>query len=274
MSSGLLIAESGDAKLFGFTTDHWNAIRQYVSDREFYVFFRGGKSEAVPYIERGFPAKPSAIKAKVDAKLGLLVVSSPADAGDARGKGFYIVESAGPDGQYVASTGNGRRRSGKADRWPARANVVMAELAGNLLPITSDYDLAAVFDANAHTNDQYSQAAVLGGYRHVSEPADYWKEYGQQIKAPPGGESNLSKRVREELNCIFGAPDRIEHGPQAVYQAGQLASAAPGGDGDETSDRIIAFCPEMRVYWHKPSSALESQEILFEYMKQSRQRRR
>jgi hypothetical protein len=269
MSSGLLIAESGDAKLFGFTTDHWNAIRQYASDGKLYVFFRGGKQAAVPYIERGFPAKPSAIKAKVDATLGLLVVAE-ADAGAARAKGFYVIDSVAADGSYVATTAAGNQASGKASGWTPRPLVVMTRVDASLLPITSDYDLAAVFDATAHTNDQYAQAAVLGGYRHVSEPKDYWKEYDSKTRTSRGGESNLSERVRLELNELLGPPDRIEHGPQAVYQPGQLASASPGGDGDDTSDRIIVFCPQMKVYWHKPTSVLESQEILFEYMRQSR----
>ena len=204
---------AADPVAFGFVSAHWQTILTFAAVRGYVLAFRAGKKAAVPWIEHGFPAKPLTLKCKVDPRVGLLIAVRPTDREDAERAGYPVLVAAGV-GDFVAKLGTreafgGQRFTRAAAPW-VQAHLVMDPTTR--LPLTSDYDLAAIVDT-----------------RHP----DYYLTYGS-LAATANRTNPVTAGVAAELNRLFGSP-RIVHGSEAQY-SGSLAH------GDDES--VLVFHPE------------------------------
>jgi hypothetical protein len=67
----------------GITRRHWTEFANYAAARGIFLFVRGGKEAAIPWIERNFPGKPLSLSfLKVDPRAGLLFARTPSDQAD------------------------------------------------------------------------------------------------------------------------------------------------------------------------------------------------
>ncbi len=206
---------ASDPIAFGVAPRHWQAIARFATQRRYVLCLRGGKRAAVRWIERGFPAKPLALKTKVHPVIGLLVADTDADRRAAWRAGYptLVVVPDRPH-EFTATLGHGpalggaRFRRGR-EAW-AQPDLVLDPDAR--LPLTSDYDLAAVVDTGRF--DYYGTYASWTGSANRTNP--------------------LTEAVAAELNRRFGSP-RIQHGTEAQY-SGSLAH------GDD--EVILAFHPD------------------------------
>jgi hypothetical protein len=204
-----------DPLLFGIAPAHWEAIIGFVRDKGYLIAVRGGKKAAVPWIELGFPAKPLDFKkCKVDPKAGLLMADNPERRAEAERGGFPVLEAVpGQPTQFVGrlqakEAFAGYRFNQTRDSW-AQAGLILDPAAR--LPITSDYDLAAIVD---------------------TEQPDYFLTYGSVVGSASSTNA-ISSGIVNELNRRFGSR-RIMHGTEAQY-SGSLAN------GDD--EQIVVFRP-------------------------------
>lgn len=208
----------GDPTAFGFSPAHWHAISAWARNRGYVLAFRAGKRAAVRWIEQGFPAKPLALKCKVDPRVGLLLAHEADDRAQAERAGYPVLEPVGAAGAaFVARVGakeafGGYRFTPAREPW-AQARLVMDPASKR--PITSDYDLAAVVDTRQP--DYYLTYASSAGTANRSNP--------------------VTAGIAHELNRLFGS-QRIVHGSEAQY-SGSLAH----GHGEH----VVVFHPDGEV---------------------------
>ena len=69
---------------FGIWTHHWTIMAQYADAHDYVICVRGGKPAAVHWIRENFPAKPFALKCKVDRTVGLLFAVTDDDRIEAK----------------------------------------------------------------------------------------------------------------------------------------------------------------------------------------------
>ena len=200
---------------FGIARAHWDALRDYAASRALFIYVRGGKEASIPWIERGFPGKPLALKAKVDPTLGLLVARDAHDRAQAHDAGHFVVTRGGAGLQLAGARTTTSLPSGPMMAVWAREGVVVD--GARRMPFTSDYDLAAVLPVDFAYGRDLGQRQVDGS---VTSP---WAE-----------------QLRRDLNRAFGS-ERFRHGPQAQYDQ-RLANAA------DKSEWIVAFAPARDVY--------------------------
>ena len=202
---------------YGVAPRHWTALLDYARREALYLFVRGGKPAAIPWIERGFPGKPLELKIKVDPQSGLLLARDARER-EAVFRARHLVLARGPRGlQAVDERGQplGGRTVPAAERWAVEGAVV-DRLSGQ--PFTSDYDIAAVVPA--------------GGF-------DYQRDV-QGFALDASRTSHLAEQTRRELNQRFGS-QRFQHGPQALYDQ-KLSNS------DTDSELIVAFCANGDAY--------------------------
>jgi hypothetical protein len=225
---------ASDPAFFGILRSHWNDLVQFARERGYVVALRTGKRAALPWIQRGFPAKPLALKTKVCPETGLLIARSEADRQQAQGAGFPVLTPTGPNArEYIAQLQGGRtafagQTFGSSSHDWARDGLIMDPV--RRLPFTSDYDLAAVVD---------------------TEQLDYEGTY--MSRAGMANSTNvLVASVAGELNRRFGSP-RIVHGSQAQYSGGM-------GHGDD--DTVLIFHPDGFVEHVGPVPEVRTDQIL------------
>lgn len=221
--------KAGSPVQYGIATKHWNLIRMFARNH-YALCIRGGKSSSVTWIEQGFPAKPLDLKIKVDDKVGLLVAGTPADCDKAWSNGFPVLAPvADKRGAFVAKLRNEVACEGKqfTDAW-AMEGLVIDPLTK--LPITSDYDLAAVIDT-AHPNYYTTYMSIAGAADHNNP---------------------MVSAVSDSLNSSFGSR-RIMHGSQAQYD-GSLAN--------RDNEPILVFHPDGEVECFKGLSILNTDLLL------------
>jgi hypothetical protein len=232
---------------FGITWRHWQILADYARSRKCVLCIRCGKRAAVPWIERGFPAKSLDFKeCKVDPHVGLLRARTVAERSEAARRGYPVLEAASTDpAEFVAKLGGrdafeGARFNASNHGWlrlalrrlpsrkPEDLKLIIDPHRG--LPITSDYDLAAIVDtANP---DYYLTYASWAGSANRTNPH--------------------TSGVVAELNRLFGTR-RIMHGTEAQYSGG----LAHGND-----DAILAFHPDSQVEHFAGMSALDTDVVL------------
>jgi hypothetical protein len=176
---------------------------------------RGGKEASIPWIERGFPGKPLALKTKVDPALGLLVARDAHDRAQAQEAGHFVVTRGGTGLQLAGARATASLPSGPMMAVWAREGVVVDGV--RRMPFTSDYDLAAVLPVD------FAYGRDLGQQRLDGSVTSPWAE-----------------QLRHDLNRAFGS-ERFRHGPQAQYD--QRLANAP-----DRSEWIVAFAPSRDVY--------------------------
>lgn len=236
---------------FGFTKDHWETIRTWAIDNQRHlVIFRGGKEASIPWIEKGFPAKPLSQKAKVDPELGLLIARGPEEREAAFRAGFYILQEE-PTGKVVAA--HPQQRPVKLDErfgdtWHVAGAVIDPSVG---LPLTSDYDMAAVIDCVC---------------------PDYFLTYGSLSDQTSRGSTNLwVEAVAEQLNQLFVIP-RIMHGSQAQYTGDLINLSWNQAEFDAAvaegkTETLLAFYPSGKVE-SMSASAGNSYHVLQDIMVQ------
>lgn len=203
-----------DPTFFGITPRHWQTLVTFARTRGYVIALRAGKRAAVPWIERGFPAKPLALKCKVDPQVGLLFARTLDERVEAERAGYPTLQPvADSRGELLAKLGrndafSGYRFQQAREPW-AKSDLVIDP--ATRLPITSDYDLAAVVD---------------------TRQADYTLTYASA--AGTTNRTNVATRaIADNLNALFGSR-RIMHGSEAQY-SGSLVH------GDE--DQVVVFHP-------------------------------
>ena len=198
---------------YGIALRHWTRFASCAERNRLFLFVRGGKPTAIPWIELGFPGKPMELGfLKVEPRTGLLWATSAAERTRVFGTGNLVLDRVASALRAVGPSGPAGPRV-YTQPW-AGAGVVIERQYG--LPFTSDYDLAAVIPLDDFDYIQDVAGVLIGKSRT----------------------SGLAERVRAELNREFGSA-RLLHGPQALYDQ-QL--------GHGPDERIIAFCPDGDVY--------------------------
>jgi len=205
---------------FGIARNHWIVFQKTAAQMNKIIMVRKGKESAIPWIEKGFPAKPLDFKIKVDEQTGLLI-AVPQQYPLVFDAGHSVVSKSGQD--YVV-----QRKSGAATpladlapplagacgyaNW-ARPGLVLDGDSG--LPFTSDYDIGAIIDLND----------PRWGRTHLSEPqADTLNRTSRFVQP-------VIDRLNSQMmagTCVSGQK-RIRHGTQA-----QIDSGGPMHGNNET----------------------------------------
>lgn len=199
------------------------------------IVLRNVNPLADPWILKGYPPKPMAIKAKSSEKNGLvqcldrytkLVIEDLVRA--ARAAGFFVV-----DKDLKARDVSGREQPlPRASEWPLEAHQVIDPI--DRLPLVSDYDLCGVIDPAAPTRNLVLAASK--GYI-----LDDW--------------SNPDiRRVAAAINAKLDRP-RVLHGGHEGFSEGGADLADAGGctvfccDGSvkplETGAQVAEFYAEL-----------------------------
>ncbi len=237
---------------FGIAYNHWLSFQQIATQMTKIIMVRGGKENAIPWIERGFPAKPLELKIKVDRASGLLVAQSH-EYPTVFLAGHYIVVQSGND--YVvdrnpASTVPLSQVAPKLQgmcsctSW-ARQGLVLDRMSG--LPFTSDYDIAAVIDLDD----------PRWGRTHLSEPQADTRNLTSRFIQPVVDRVNAAMAAG---TCVLGQP-RARHGTQA-----QIGTGSPMHDD---TDVIIVFYPKDKVEKLSCSNVAEGREDLKNILRES-----
>jgi hypothetical protein len=199
-------------------------LASYAAGHKLYLFVRGGKQSAIPWIEARFPGKPMELGfLKVEPRTGLLWATS-SDERRVFQAGHLVLHRSRTGYRAVGANGMPASTREYRDSW-AGAGVVIDARSG--LPFTSDYDLAAVIPAR---DLDYTQD--VAGFR-----------VGQSRT------SALAEQARADLNRVFGS-ERVRHGPQSLYDQ-KL------GHGD--AEHIVAFCANGDAYtFRTPATEAEA----------------
>jgi len=227
---------NGYVRSFGIAMAHWKAFQQVAGQKiggngPWIILLRGGKECSIPWIERGFPAKPLEFKIKIDSVLGLLKVER-SEYETVWAKGHHVL---------MNSPGGFKVHLSKEDCKPIES-VVPTNLVGECnhkswqreglvldrfthLPFTSDYDVAAVIDLNDPRWGRTHLSVTVLGEKNFSSP------YNQPVL-------DALNRLMGDGTCLRGQP-RIPHGTQA-----QVMSGSPMNKDD---DRILVFYPNGKV---------------------------
>lgn len=212
-----------DPAFFGFSPRHWKVIGDFAKSRDYVLCFRAGKARAVEWIDRGFPAKPRAFSTcKVDAKLGLLRAVKPMEREEAWRAGYAVLKSSPDRRAFVATDRAGRdalagaRFAPPEHDWATEEGLVIDPTLK--LPVTSDYDLAALID---------------------TRKSDYAATYAS-ITGMDNRTNLIVEAASAELNRQFGTP-RIMHGSQAQFS---------GGLANKDGDDVLVFHPDGEVDCH------------------------
>jgi hypothetical protein len=241
------------ARRHGIVPEHWDAFGRAASRTGYAIIVREGKPAAVPWIRKGYPAKPLSFKLKVHPEFGLLLVETDQERRQflAHPRCFLVPLAGGqtpparePDSvdrleRYLVDTIRRHQdilRDPEApvadDRLPA---LVVDRQSG--LPFTSDYDLAAVIDTQyPHYEVTFMSHGSLG-----------------ESKSRTNG---LVDALTRHLNQEFGT-ERIQHGAEAQY-SGQAANKDDEG--------LILFRPEGRAEFMLGGSAVESWQLIRDVM--------
>lgn len=241
------------SRAFGITPGHWEVFRR-VAGREidgkgpWIILVRGGKERCIPWIERGFPAKPAVFdKIKVDPTLGLLRAVDDFQRKIVWAAGHYLLDG---------SPSSFKVRTSEFDSKPIES-LVPRNLKGDChfkiwqqqglvldhsscLPFTSDYDIAAIIDTTGPR--QWGQV-------HLSVP--------RSEKDLPSPFNNAVLKTLNELmekgTCRQGEK-RIQHTTQAQY-----ASGSPMNKDD---DVVLVFHPDGKIEQFVCATVAEGREEL------------
>jgi hypothetical protein len=134
----------------GMTAEHFAAARKVAVREKRVIIMKNTNQRSTPLIAKEFPSKPMIVKAKTDAKTGIVTVESLPEKLEAYEAGYYVVDSQG-----VARKGGTLSISG-ADKgqlslrwdekptWDLKPGQVIDPMTKK--PLVGDYDLVGVFD--------------------------------------------------------------------------------------------------------------------------------
>jgi len=236
------LLSTDDAARCGVTVRHWVTLAQYAQARRYVLCIRAGKPASVRWIEQGFPAKPIDFKlCKVDPSVGLLFAAGPAERAEARRASYPLLESvARRSGEFVARLEGSEpspdaRFSVHSHPWLREVSALASRSAldglvihpERRLPITSDYDVAAVIDTVRF---------------------DHYQTFGSM--AGGASRANLyTQAISHELNRLFQS-ERIMHGTEAQFVRAMGA------------EYLLAFRPDGRVEGRPILTTLEMDQAI------------
>lgn len=201
----------------GMTVRHFRAFLKASREMKQIIAVRFTNPRSIPWIEKGFPAKPLTIKANTGAHSGIVTVaeaSNPAkrakDIQEALDAGYLIMD---PDGIARGAGGRTLDLRNRAD-WPVEAGQVIDPTVGK--PLVGDYDLLAVIDPSAPGRNITLAASDGAAVANRTNP--------------------IIERVSRYVNELMGE-QRVMHGAHDTF--GDLNSAIKKqGDGS------IVFFPD------------------------------
>lgn len=225
---------------YGISSRHFRIFQDVAALRQVVLLVRGGKPAAIQWIDRGYPAKPMFLKAKVDRTLGLLKLDGPGDPSlpAAQHHLCYVVDLDATGKLIAHSPEHPTRKSVSLDltkapwrefagRLSVLKGVVLEE--SSLLPYTSDYDLGAVL--------------VVGAGLKVA--TDHVPPVNYQFKFQKNNTSALVDSIAAELNRRMTEPNanrrtapRVMHGANAQYD---------GNPANRDNEVILVFWHDHRV---------------------------
>jgi len=237
---------------FGIWTHHWTIMAQYAHAHDYVLCVRAGKPAAIHWIREDFPAKPFALKCKVDRTVGLLFAVTDDDRLEAKEYGFPLLESvAGRPGEFVATLNDepafdGKSFSLQGDPWLRRVSELgsMATLDGLVMhpvqqrPITSDYDLAAIIDTERFSFfDTFGSMA--GG---VSCTNAYTQAIGDALNRIMGSERIMHGSEVQFVREIDSAEHIVEFHPDGTAEAWAFTGTVELDNG--IREVVLRYAPE------------------------------
>lgn len=204
----------GTPELVGMPASHFQAVRQVAMDPKNHsvILFRQTNPRSIPFIERGFPAKPGEIKmAKTSDVTGIVTCRSVEEVMEARNAEYYIVDA----DRLTAKNAGGQVIDVRGRGWPVEPGQVIDAVSKK--PLVGDYDLFDVFDWGVLDGRQPGNHGNLVLATSEGKLAkDFTNPRGRQIK--------------DALNAAFGSP-RVMHGHHGAYdsienlKSGELVTA-------------------------------------------------
>jgi hypothetical protein len=277
-----LVCLGYDAKM-GFTLGDWTVLKAAAVDNNTVLFFRSGKEAALPWIEKRFPPKPLTLKVKVDREIGLLLAKDPSDKADVGRAGHWVLRKSSRSigGAFEAYNPSSPRDAVVSidDDWAREDLVVHSQ---SRLPITSDYDLAAIVPQSGPyrflpAGMTAGKAAAPGSLERPAAAGkaglteEILKKKLAEISDPRFGFSNpWVDQMTAELNRRLG-DQRLMHGPQALYAPPQMSNSKGPALFDAqlangSNETLIAFCPDNTVHLWYCSTPQSSRGILPQYL--------
>jgi len=176
----------------GITPGHLKVFQQVAQRMNRIIAVRSTNPASTPWIERGFPGKPLAIKIKTSKVTGIVTAVeengalSVKDMITARSKGYYVV-----DADLVARNAGGEALELRNPDWPLEPGQVIDP--HQLKPLVGDYDLLGVIDPTAPGRNLVVAAS--------------------EGKIRTDWTNPMTRRVAAELNAGMDQP-RVMHGAQ------------------------------------------------------------
>jgi hypothetical protein len=136
------IAAAAASKYGGIIPKHYRIFQLVARLENRIIAVRNTNPLSAPWIERGFPAKPIAIKAHTSGKTGIVTAANSAEIKAARDAGFYVVDSDG-----IARNAAGLELQLAAADWPVEVGQIIHAMQKK--PLVGDYDLLGVINPQA-----------------------------------------------------------------------------------------------------------------------------
>jgi hypothetical protein len=220
---------------YGVAQRHWDGFRRYAGLAHVYLLIRTGPAAAIPWIERGFPARPTDLAfLDIDDDLGLVVVRRDAQRDRVFAHCHYVLTPASApggvsEGSFIGV--NPRQpplRVVFRERW-ARPGVVIDRRAHR--PFTAGYDLLAVLGEG----DEFHHFQTLGSAVAAAAPLGWIRG------ADPDRSTRFVDQVRQDLNGLVPG-DRVLDGTRTPPRGpGPARSPTAGTDAYE---QILVFRPD------------------------------
>ncbi len=192
------IASLAAGRYGGLTPTHYRLFQLAARMHNRIIAVRNTNPLSTGWIERGYPAKPIAIKAHTSKTTGIVTAANPGEAQAARTFGYYVVDA---DGVARNATGQTLRLPGQTE-WPLEPGQIID--AQKLRPLVGDYDLLGVIDPSARG-------------RNIVLAADR----GETLLNWTGPEN---QRIANSLNGMMDQP-RVLHGAHDGFA--DVAAAGP-----------------------------------------------
>jgi hypothetical protein len=136
-------AAGGGSGRGGMTSGHYHAFTTAARRTNRIIVVRNSNPASTQWIEQGYPAKPLGINAKTSADLGIVTASNAAEAAEARGKGFFVIDADG-----IARNASGQElKFASKPQWTVRPGQVIHPERRK--PLVADYDMLGVINPDA-----------------------------------------------------------------------------------------------------------------------------
>jgi hypothetical protein len=129
----------------GMTAAHFKAVQEVAQLQQVIAIVRNTNTASTPLIEKGCPSKPQTVKAKTDARTGVVTAGNPKEIEQAYKAGYFVIDADGVARREVVEGGKPTKQELKIDApfWSvAQGQIIDPEVKK---PLVGDYDIQAVF---------------------------------------------------------------------------------------------------------------------------------